>query len=439
MPESLSLEELKHFDSKYKKFGKETRFFCPLNGCAGKPRDNEHRSLSVNMDNGAWKCHRCSEKGLLKEYWTQVTSGKFNKRPKRDPLQGLKEKLASRKAQPDIVEPIDQPNILKQYPEYVASFESSPGAAYLLSRGISEDLAKTSGCGYAPKWLHWKQPEKGQSANIGIDRRVIFPVFGEAGNLVAIQGRTIDKEFLDSKVMTRGKKSQGVFSTPGALAAEIKIITEAPIDALSTATADYPAIATCGTSWPSWLLECCAFHTVGIAFDSDEAGDKAAEKLTTELKKVGAKPIRLRPIGKDWNECLMSQGAGFVKATIETALGIKSAPEETIVDTEELIVFDPIEDLVQHQEKQLTLDQLKALLREAREFVEAGQHLLLPFQINSEFDFISNSLNQKAVSTWLPVFLNEVDSTDKKTRKKAIREVVEIMQAVKYHLGKEGV
>jgi Toprim-like len=323
MSEKLSLSELERFDPNPKNFGNEKRFLCPFCG-EGKPRDAAHKSLATNSLNGAWKCHRCNQSGLLQEWWTKQTSARSNK-PKIDPLQALRNKLAAGKEPlKAVIEPNNKPSILAKYQEYVAAFDFSPAAKYLLSRGISEDVAKVAGCGYAAKWEHWEKDGEDWKYK-GCDRRVVFPIRDQHGNLVAIQGRAIDKEVpKELKVITRGQKSKGVFSTTGSIEMQKPIVAEAPIDALSFAQAGWHAMATCGTDVQEWFIKYCAFKTVGEAFDADEAGDKAAENLSVKLQQNGAKPIRLRPEGgKDWNDCLMTKGVSFVKAEVSKILGIK--------------------------------------------------------------------------------------------------------------------
>ena len=66
----LTLSQLEAFDPRAPgKAGSQRRFLCPLCGEA-KPRDSAHRSLSANLQNGAWTCFRCGATGKLKEFWT---------------------------------------------------------------------------------------------------------------------------------------------------------------------------------------------------------------------------------------------------------------------------------------------------------------------------------------------------------------------------------
>jgi DNA primase len=144
---------------------------------------------------------------------------------------------------------------------------------------------------------------------------VLFPVRDRATALVAVHGRHVDNG--QPKAHTAGDLKSGVFATPGALAAAHVVITEAPIDALSLATSGVPALALCGTSWPTWLPQACAFRCVAVAFDGDAAGDQAAAKLTPVLQALGATVERWRPAaGKDWNELVQRHGAEALREAL---------------------------------------------------------------------------------------------------------------------------
>ena len=68
-----------------------------------------------------------------------------------------------------------------------------------------------------------------------------------AGQLVAVTGRHTDGRDAP-KAHTGGLKSLGLFATPGTLAADPLVITEAPIDALALAACGVPAVAPARTS-----------------------------------------------------------------------------------------------------------------------------------------------------------------------------------------------
>ncbi|MDE0255558.1 MAG: toprim domain-containing protein [Rhodospirillaceae bacterium] len=90
-------------------------------------------------------------------------------------------------------------------------------------------------------------------------------------------------------------------------------IAESAIDALSAfslADLQNPGtifLSTCGAAsrLPAWL-EAWTPQRVIRAFDADDAGDEAADRLAARDRRVG----RLRPEGeKDWNEILAARHA----------------------------------------------------------------------------------------------------------------------------------
>jgi DNA primase len=53
----------------------------------------------------------------------------------------------------------------------------------------------------------------------------------------------------------------------------------------------------------------CGLKSVYLAFDADDAGDKAARAMSSLLGTYGARCVTLRPNGaKDWNEALQASG-----------------------------------------------------------------------------------------------------------------------------------
>lgn len=293
---NLSLSDLEAFDPKNKK----NRFCCPICGNS-KSIEQKHRSIWVDRKTGVWICHRCENKGLLIEWQKQpsITNNlASNYSPKEKSLDEKKLKL-----------------VKSEYQSFARGFAYSPGQNYLMNRGISSQLAKESGCGFG-YWKHWFEQENGQYSFLK-DKRVCFPVSNQDGEVVAISARAISDDYLEPKQIVKGYKSLGVFSTPGGLTSNNLIITEAPIDALSLAMADFPSIATVGTSWPDWLIDLAINkELVLVAFDNDDAGNKASSKLIDQLSKLGVKANRLLPTRKDWNEILLADGLNSLKSQI---------------------------------------------------------------------------------------------------------------------------
>jgi hypothetical protein len=197
------------------------------------------------------------------------------------------------------------------------TFESSPAQEYLQRRGITAETAKAFGCGYAAEWKHWTEKE-GHWQLTGTDRRVVFPISDPEGNVLAIHGRAIDAEFLDTPKKTKGSRKEALFQSANDFDADIIFLCEGPADAMALHECGFAAVASVATSIPSWLPNRLAFRKVMVALDADETGDQAAEKHINELRAHGARAVRLRPEGgKDWNDILMKAGADALRRFVE--------------------------------------------------------------------------------------------------------------------------
>lgn len=287
--DSLSLRQLEEFDPRSPMRDGERRFLCPF--CGGdKPRDCAHRSLTLNTVSGAWMCWRCEAKGKLVEWHEE-----------RPLPERRREKLRQTFS-------LDEVSLRKDTPTKSAGWrrtlrglqplDGTQGADYLLSRGLTVEIAHEAGARFSRDFY-------GRPA-------VVFPLRDKQGQLVAAQGRYLSNGS-GPKARTVGDKKLGAFTTSGLWEAVAGgaplVVCEAPIDALSLALCGFPAFALCGKDGPDWLARACAFGTVALAFDADDAGDGGADKLAALIEPLGAKPFRLRPEGgKDWNELLQEQG-----------------------------------------------------------------------------------------------------------------------------------
>jgi hypothetical protein len=186
--------------------------------------------------------------------------------------------------------------------------------AFLSSRGFADfaDALTRARVRFAPDFGR-KEATEEKGAYRGAPA-LVFPISDDAGQLVAFQGRKTDPGD-GLKVLTFGPKTSGLFWGPGSREAfqkgEALAICEAPLDALSLSVCQVPAVALCGSSrLPEFLLRGCFNRRYWLAFDADEAGDKASDVIAAELKGKGALVSRLRPSeAKDWNEALQAGGA----------------------------------------------------------------------------------------------------------------------------------
>jgi len=320
---ALSLAELQaHDPDAHGSHTGERRYLCPLPGvCSDKQDPHRHRTLSVNMATGEWHCHRCGTGGLLSEHWQdrpRMSRGERGRRHLRQVCGLPPAPIVKQAPNADMAAPIAataataerKAQDWRRHLDGLRPLPDTPGAEYLARRGIPAELARAAGARYSLDWY-------GRPA-------VVFPVRDLEGRLVAAQGRHTDGRD-DPKARSAGPIGAGLFSTPDALDADPVILAEAPIDALSLAAAGYPAVALCGTAPRPWMPPVLSWRRVLLAFDADEAGDKAAAEWTAALR-YGTRCERLRPEGaKDWNALLLAAGPDALRAALAPAI----TPEPT--------------------------------------------------------------------------------------------------------------
>jgi hypothetical protein len=340
MAETLSLIDLESYDSRATRCGTERRFLCPICGDS-KPRDDSHRSLALNTDSGAYVCHRCKATGLIKEKWTKQT---FTPRKVRATAAlsrffGLEtiatpvpeQKNVSEGEQREKQSKLER--LKREMKQYQAAFENSPAQDYLQQRGISTETAMAFACGYAEAWEHWEKDKEEHWQLTGTDRRVVFPITDPEGNVLAIHGRAIDVDFIDTPKKTRGKRKEGLFQTSNAFDADIIFLCEGPADAMALHECGFAAVASVATSIPSWLPNRLAFRKVFVAMDADETGDTSAEKHINELRAHGARAVRLRPEGgKDWNDVLLKTGMPELRRFVEEEIAAAYPDYELLIE-----------------------------------------------------------------------------------------------------------
>ena len=212
--------------------------------------------------------------------------------------------------------------------------ESSQGQAYLAGRGLNHpELIERFRLGHANSTLMYRLPSKhsvagkavrAQLQRLGVTRRtgyeqlggcIVVPVLGEdeedRGRVWQMYGRrTADAKMGRDEVrhLYLGAPLRGVWNA-SALAADREIIVcESLIDAMTFWCAGYRnVIAAYGvngfTDDHRAVLKRHGTQRVLIAYDRDDAGNAAAQKLATELLESGVECFRvLFPKGMDANE-----------------------------------------------------------------------------------------------------------------------------------------
>ncbi len=194
---------------------------------------------------------------------------------------------------------------------YMRSLKDSPRAVdYLKRRGLTGQIAKDFGLGYAPEgWRHLASvfpdyqdarlaesglvivhEEDGQDAK-RYDRfrdRIMFPIRNAKGEVIGFGGRVLDQgepKYLNSPetpVFSKGRELYGLFEARTAIRQHgYALVTEGYMDVVALAQLGFGnAVATLGTACtPDHVHKLFRFtEAVVFSFDGDGAGRRAARK-----------------------------------------------------------------------------------------------------------------------------------------------------------------
>lgn len=243
---------------------------------------------------------------------------------------------------------------------YIKHLKGSPRAIdYLKGRGLSGEIAKTFGLGYAPEG--WRslasvfpdytdallvesgmviahEDEKGQDGEAKrYDRfrdRIMFPIRNVKGEYIGFGGRVLDKgepKYLNSPetpVFSKGRELYGLFEARTAIRQHgYALVTEGYMDVVALAQLGFAnAVATLGTACtPDHVHKLFRFtDAVVFSFDGDGAGRRAARKaldaalpLATDTRSV---KFLFLPTEHDPDSYIRAHGAdafaNFVKQAV---------------------------------------------------------------------------------------------------------------------------
>jgi len=225
----------------------------------------------------------------------------------------------------------------------------APGRKYFTDRGLSMAAIKRFGLGYSPQSsasmlkhltsLGFKHEEIRTAYFAGKnDRgyydyfrgRVMFPIIDVSGNVIAFGGRVLDDskpKYLNTSDTPAFKKSKNMFALNYAKNSDAGyfILCEGYMDVITLHDAGFGmAVATLGTAITAEQARMMKKYTdrVIISYDSDEAGQKAANRAITLLEEAGidAKVLRMQG-AKDPDEYIKKYGADKFRELIEASRG----------------------------------------------------------------------------------------------------------------------
>ncbi len=243
---------------------------------------------------------------------------------------------------------------------YKKALKTSPKAvAYLKGRGLSGQIAKVFGLGYAPEgWRHLAsvfpdysdallvesglviehEDEKGQDGQARrYDRfrdRIMFPIRNVKGEFIGFGGRVLDKgepKYLNSPetpVFSKGRELYGLFEARTAIREHgYALVTEGYMDVVALAQLGFAnAVATLGTACtPDHVQKLFRFtDAVVFSFDGDAAGRRAARKaldaalpLATDTRSV---KFLFLPGDHDPDSYIRAHGAEAFAECVKTAV-----------------------------------------------------------------------------------------------------------------------
>jgi DNA primase catalytic core len=315
-----------------KKAGKDMLGRCPFH-------DDAEASLVVTAAKNLWHCFGCGIGGGPID-WVMKSRGVSFRHAvellKADPSlaagqAGEVKRTTVRSLPAPVAFDADDRALLNQTIDYYHQRlqATTEAAAYLKARGLAHpELIATFKLGVADRTLGLRLPEKTRKAGADIRARLqkvglirdsghehfngslVIPVFDEAGNVVEVYGRKL----LDNlragtpKHLYLPGPHAGVFNRAALSASREIILAESLIDALTFWCAGYRNVtAAYGVEgFTDELLAAFKAHgtrRVLIAYDRDDAGDRAAEKLAPRLMAEGIECWRvLFPKGMDANE-----------------------------------------------------------------------------------------------------------------------------------------
>ena len=308
-------------------------------------------SFSVNADKQIYYCFGCNKGGGVVNFVMSAENMSFrdaveflaNRAGMSVPLDDTSDELAGkRKRMLEL-----NRDAARHFFEMLRSPLAEPARKYLSRRGISKETVLKFGIGAAPdSWdlmlnaMTAKGYSKQELIEAGLARssrkeggaydifrnRLIFPIIDVRGNVLGFSGRILsdgEPKYLNSPDTLVFNKSNNLFALN--LAKKIKqgafILAEGNIDVVALHQAGFDgAVASLGTAFTTQqarLLSRYAKNVV-IAFDSDEAGRRAALRAIPLLEKTGMS-VRVLSLddAKDPDEFLKKHGMDSFRRLIE--------------------------------------------------------------------------------------------------------------------------
>lgn len=276
-------------------------------------------------------------------------------------------------------------NIAKYYQTELR--QHTPAIDYLKKRGISGEIAKAFGIGFAPAgWNHVLQtfgqsPKQLLDAGMIIKKdngdyydrfreRVMFPIVDRRGRVIGFGGRILDQgepKYLNSPetaIFQKGHELYGLFQALK-LNRQLSraLIVEGYMDVIALFQHDVTyAVATLGTATTAYHLERLFRHTSHIifCFDGDKAGRLAASRALQVILPLMRDGLQVGfmflPEGEDPDSLIRKEGKVAFEKRMQEAMSLSNFFFQLLAEETDLQTMDGRARFVQ-----LALQQLNQL------------------------------------------------------------------------------
>lgn len=340
------------FGVTYEKKGRSHMAKCPWH-------DDDTPSLSIDGTKGLYNCFGCGESGdifdlvqkmegidfkeslkYLKEFdGSVIPFPKMEKVPKNEDL------ASSDQPEGGSLELVSLDRVMEFYQKSLSS--SKDAIIYLETRGIAPEVLSRLSVGYSNGKLKdlVSSSQKKELKQIGIFNEkgyesfkdsVVFPLYDSTGKVTGLYGRKLASSAKVKHLYLKGPHRGLLNRKAASVYREEIILTESIIDALSLIQLGIENVIPCyGTNGFTdehlSLLKDERVKLVTIAFDNDDAGKRAAEKLRALLIAEEFLVKVINPTGlKDWNEFLTLTDKTGDTSVSDPVLSRKKSKEDFI-------------------------------------------------------------------------------------------------------------
>ena len=333
LKQDISLERLAESAGiALKRHGKDLIGLCPFH-------EDHQPSLVISPEMNLWHCLGACQCGGSVIDWVMKLNGVSFRHAvellRTNPAlaassRPVKESTVRKLPTPVALDADDQAMLNQVIDYYHRTLKQSPEAlAYLEQRGLKNpEMIERFQLGYANRTLGLRLPMKNRKegaamrarlAKLGLMREsghehfngcLVIPILDEVGNITEVYGRKIRDDLRDGTAyhLYLPGPHAGVWNLDAVKTSEEIILCEALIDALTFWCAGYRHVtASYGVEGftPDHLAAFKRYNTkrVLIAYDRDDAGEQASERLAEKLISEGIDCYRLQfPKGMDANE-----------------------------------------------------------------------------------------------------------------------------------------